>query len=568
MTLSRVPSAPLSVVAALLLAGLLSGAHAQTAPTGGELLREAEKTAPRPAAPVLPEPARPAPVDESAGAAVLVRSFRIEGARLVDEAELQALLQPWIGTRAGMASLRRAADALAELYRERGYLARAWLPEQEIRDGVVRLRIVEGRLSDLRIERTQAERALPDETLRAMMFARQQPGEPVRPDDLQRAVALLDEMPGMHATAVLEPGEREGESRIILAVTGAPLLSGSVQFDNAGARATGEARATLNLSLNAPLARGDQWQFSGNLSEHSRYARLGASMPLGADGLRVGMAVSSLDYGYTLGAVGYDGDVATTSATASWPVLRRAARNLTLSATAETKRFRNAVAGTPLSDKSVDKASLALQGDRQDAWGGGGVFMGSLQIDGGRLDLSGHAADLASDQIDGGPGRDGNFAKLVATLSRLQRLSATQTLTVTATAQAASRNLDSSEKLQLTGPQGVRAYSVSEPSVDRGVLLSVDWRMQLRPGWFVGVFHDEARGRRDADENASSSAPNRLILRGTGLSLSWDAPGDIQVRASVAWRDTANPARNPATGQDADGTRRHTRLLVTAARAF
>lgn len=568
MTLLRANSAHVPAAAMMLLVLVSTHLQAQTAPTGGELLREAEKSAPRPVVPVLPEPERPAPPAVVQGPTVEVKAFKIEGSQRLDEDALQQVLRPWVGTRANLASLRQAADAVAQLYREQGYLARAWLPEQEIRDGLVRIRVVEGRLTDVRIERQDAERALPDATIRALLLARQEQGQPVRTDDLQRAVTILNETPGMRAASVLEPGTTEGDTRIILAVTGAPLVTGNVQLDNAGSRATGETRATLNLSFNGPLAAGDQWQLSGNLTEHSSYARLGGSLPVGADGVRLSAAVSALEYSYDLNAVDYSGHVATTSFGISWPMVRRSTQNLTWAATAEQKSFRNLVAGASLSDKSVSKLSLAVNADQQDAWGGGGVLMGSLQLDHGQLDLSGNAADLANDQIAGGPGRDGRFTKLTATLTRLQRLSATQTLTLTALAQRSSGNLDSSEKFQLTGPYGVRAYSVSEPSVDKGVLLDIDWRVQVAKGWFLGVFHDEAVGWRDARENLATSQPNKLILRGTGLSVSWDAPGEIQVKTSVAWRDTANPARNLTTNMDADGTHKHMRVLFSITKAF
>lgn len=564
------PRAPQSLrpLAAGLFLMLASTANAQTPPTGADLLREAEKASSRTRRPDLPPAPQTAPSKPAAGAAVVVKRFDVQGAKLLDAQTVQAVLQPWVGQRSDLASLQRAADVLVEAYRRSGYLARAWLPEQEIRDGVVVIRVAEGRLSGLRIENRGAPRALPEPRIREFMLARQREGEALRTDDIQRAVTLLNEMPGMRAASVLEPGENDGDSRLVVAVTNAPLITGSALVDNAGARATGEARAAVNLALNGPLAQGDQWTLTAFGSEGSRYARAGASLPVGSDGLRAAVQTSGLRYGYDLNAVRYSGHASTVGSTLSYPVQRSAERNLSMQGTLERKSFRNLVAGIELSRKHVDLLTLGFNLDRLDDWAGGGVWIVSGQLAAGRLDLSGNAADLASDQLAGGPARNGRFAKVSGTLTRMQRLSVRQTLTVAASGQIASKNLDSAEKFQVSGPYAVRAYSVSEPSVDTGVLLTADWKYKLSDAWAVTVFHDQAMGWRDENVNVATLQPNRLHVRGSGLELNWDAPGAVQVRAGLAHRHGANPTRNPVTLADADGTRRETRALLSVSKWF
>src|SRR6218665_280204 len=187
---------PLAASLCLILASL---AQAQTPPTGEELLREAEKASSRTRRPDLPPPPQPTPSKPASTAVIVVQRFNVQGARLIDSTTIQAILKPWVGQKSDLASLQRAADAIVEAYRRSGYLARAWLPEQEIRDGVVLIRVAEGRLSGLRIENRGAPRALPEPRVREFMLARQREGEVLRIDDIQRAVTLLNEMPGMHA---------------------------------------------------------------------------------------------------------------------------------------------------------------------------------------------------------------------------------------------------------------------------------------------------------------------------------------------------------------------------------
>lgn len=563
----RTPQSLSPLVASLFLI-LTTSAHAQTPPTGEDLLREAEKASSRARQPELPLPPAPTSSKVAAGVAVEVKRFDVQGARLFDEQTLQSVLKPWVGQKLDLASLQRAADALVEAYRRSGYLARAWLPEQEIRDGVVVIRVAEGRLSGLRIENRGASRALPERRIREFMVVRQREGAPLRIDDVQRAVTLLNEMPGMRAASVLEPGEGEGDSRLILAVTDEPLVTGSLLLDNYGARATGEARAAVNLALNGPLALGDQWTLSAFASKGSKYARAGMSLPVGNDGLRALVHGSGLRYGYDLNTVRYSGDARTAVGMLNYPVRRSAENNLTLQGTLERKSFKNRVAGIELSRKRIDLLTLGFNIDRLDDWAGGGVWIVSGQLAAGRLDLSGNAGDLASDQIAGGPARHGGFGKVSGTLTRMQRLNARQTLTVAATGQIASKNLDSAEKLQLSGPYAVRAFSVSEPSVDTGVVLAAEWKYKFSDIWAVSVFHDQAMGWRDEHVNVATLQPNRLHVRGSGVELNWEAPGAVQVRASVARRHGVNPARNPVTLADADGTRKETRALLSVSKWF
>ena len=564
------PRAPqsLSPLAACLFLILASTAQAQTPPTGEDLLREAERAASRTRRPDLPPPAQPAPSKPAASVAVVVKRFDVQGAKLLDAETVQAVLKPWVGQTSDLASLQRAADALVEAYRRSGYLARAWLPEQEIRDGVVLIRVAEGRLSGLRIENRGAPRALPEARVREFMLARQREGEPLRTDDIQRAVTLLNEMPGMHAASVLEPGEKDGDSRIVVAVTDAPLVTGSALLDNTGARATGEARALVNLALNGPLARGEQWTLTTFASEGSKYARAGLSLPAGNDGLRASVQASGLHYGYSLNTVRYSGNANTVGGTLNYPVQRSAERNLNLQGSVERKSFKNLVAGIELSRKHIDLMTLGFNLDSLDDWAGGGVWIVSGQLAAGRLDLSGNAGDLAGDQLAGGPARNGRFAKVSGTVTRMQRLNAQQTLTVAASAQIASKNLDSAEKFQVSGPYAVRAYSVSEPSVDTGLLLAADWKYKFSDAWGVTVFHDQALGWRDERVNVATLQPNRLHLSGSGVELNWNAPGAVQVRAGLAQRHGVNPTRNPVTLADADGKRRETRALLSLSKYF
>ncbi|NTV10022.1 MAG: ShlB/FhaC/HecB family hemolysin secretion/activation protein, partial [Zoogloea sp.] len=311
-----------------------TGAQAQSAPDAGKLLHDTERSLEQPAVPaVVPKVPMTTPGKGTEGGVhILVKGFRLQGATLIPESELQAQLAPWIGRSASFAELRRAADAIAETYRAHGYLARTYLPEQDLAEGVITIVIVEGRLGAVRIERVGDARHLSEQAVRDYIGARHRPGDPVRPDDLQRATTLLNELPGLSASSVLEPGQREGESQVAVRIQDTPTFTGMLQADNTGAKSTGEARVTAGVNVNSPLGIGDQLQLIGNDSEGAKFGRIAYSLPLGHDGLRVGAKVSRLPYNYTLAAVQYTGDATVLGMNASYPIHRSNDSNVSLSA--------------------------------------------------------------------------------------------------------------------------------------------------------------------------------------------------------------------------------------------
>jgi hemolysin activation/secretion protein len=557
----------LHVAAGLLLA--VPASHAQTNPDAGNLLRDIDRSQPRSPSTVPPSPApsraaAPAPT----GIKVRVKEFVLTGVQEFPESDVQAVLEPWRGRTVSISDLRQAVDAITDLYRDRGFLVRALLPDQNIQNGVVQITVLEGKLGDIRIERQRGASHLPDAAVRAHLTARQALGQIVRPDDLQRAISILNDLPGLGANSMLEPGAREGESRLVVSIEDKPLLSGMAQADNSGARASGEQRATLSANLNSALGVGDQFQFLLNKTSGQTFGRVGVSVPVGADGLRAAVSVSDLGYAYDQNATRYDGAARVAGGSLTYPLVRTARRSITASVNLDHKRFDNAVANVSISSKTVAVATASLNGEWLDEWWGGGVLQAGLTLVGGRLDLSGNAADLASDQVANGPARQGHFSRVQWSLTRLQRITAADTLALVATGQQTPDNLDSSEKFLATGPYGVRAYSSSEPSGDEGSQASIEWRHQFSESFGVTLFQDWARLRRDRREHASTLAPNVFSLSGHGIALTWGKPSVVQVRASVAWRSGDNPVRNAVTGADSDGTRRQPRVFVSALKTF
>ena len=83
--------------------------------------------------------------DDAAGAKFKVTRFILEGVTLLPQAEIEAQLAGLVGQEVSLGDLRKAAAASPGSTGTKGYfLARAYVPAQDIGDGVVRMAVLEG----------------------------------------------------------------------------------------------------------------------------------------------------------------------------------------------------------------------------------------------------------------------------------------------------------------------------------------------------------------------------------------------------------------------------------------
>ncbi|MEO8155568.1 MAG: ShlB/FhaC/HecB family hemolysin secretion/activation protein [Rhizobacter sp.] len=570
---------PLATAWLMCMACLLPlAAGAQTVPDAGSLLRENQREPaqlPTKAVPIIP----PAPAASAAsasgnsaagGIAFTVTAFRIQGAKLVPEAALQAALAPWLNRELRFGDLEQALQAVSETYRSQGWLARPMLPAQDVVGGTVTLVVIESRLGEVRIDDGGVPLRFSRQRLTQTLTARQQAGQALRPDDLERAVTLLNDTPGLRVTAVLAAGQLPGETDLVIKPRDQPRWEGSVQLDNESARATGSSRLSGTASLANPSGEGDQVLFGAHTTgSGNAYLSLAYSVPLGSDGWRAGANVSALSYrlGHEFASLGASGSAQTLGANARYPLLRGSQQSVSFTLAADRRRFVNDANGAEVSDKRLTSFSASLSGDLSDGWQGSGVTLWGINLSSGRVDLSANAASLAADQA--GPRTAGVFTRLNWNLSRLQGLDQRSSLWLSGSGQVARNNLDSAEKFGLGGADGVRAYPSLEGSGDSGWLATAEWRYSMQRDLQWVAFYDHGEVRVDHDDSyAGAPAIGHVALKGAGVGLNWSGFGRYTVRARVAQRIGSNPLASPLTGNDSDGSLQRTRVWLALIAVF
>jgi hemolysin activation/secretion protein len=533
------------------------------APDAGQLLNEQRRlTPPAQRGDLDKAPTVNAPLgnDQQAGLRARVDRIRFAGADgLIPEPELQALVADAKGRQLSHSQLQALAARVTAALQKRGFvLARAYLPRQDLTQGELEIAVLSGRLQSgaNRVRVTGADEALAPR-LGAIADTALASG-PVRYEQLERALLLINDVPGVQARATLERGDEPGTSRLDVRTETGRAWAVDASVDDYNNRYTGQWRVGAAASLIRPLNREDLLQASVSRTDGSRQAALAYGFAVGASGLRAQLATTWLDYhvGEELKPLDLRGTARTVSAALSYPVLRGRERNLWVSAEGEQRTLVDDALGQTLRDRRLNRLTVSVYGNAWDNVLGGAQNDFGLSVTSGTVALR-EAGDQIADALTART--SGSYDKATWRVSRLQTAQALPGwgLFVGGYGQLSARNLDSSEKFLLGGPSGVRAYPVGEASGDNGWVGTAELRRELRLGNGLAAqliaFADY--GRVEQHERpwtgALAGQPNAYGLGGAGLGANL-AGERWTLRASWAHAVGHNAGRS-AAGRDADG---------------
>ena len=516
-----------------------------------------------PAAPAAPAGSlqlKPLPAPGAAlvlGAPVFVSAFRIVGADSVAQDELAALLSPWMERTLDAAQLTRAAEVVTAYLRGKGLLvAQATIPAQEIRDGVVELTVIEGRIASTRLEVAEDSRV--SKAAADRFLAHLRPGDTLRRDNVEHSLLLLNDLPGARLSATLAPADQAGAVNIEgrLENDGAPV-SGTLRLDNAGIRGVGEYRALLDARWKSPLGLGDLLGVGLMQSSEGAQTRASVTYGLPVNGLGTRIGARYTEQRYRLGrefiVLDAKGESRATALLASHPLIRRNDYNLILSLSyteLATHDRQNAVGF--VSDTRQHSVGAGLAADARDSFLGGGVTEVQVQYLSGRVMLDTPVL-AALDTAPVGLGVSGAFSVLRLRAERLQGLDSDSSLLFALTGQLASKNLDAGSELVVGGPDAVRAYPAGELYADQGYYGRIEYRRALplfaSERSVASLFLDIARVEVNRNPGAGDTA-NKRGLSGFGVGLHQVFGGGFSLQTSLAWKEskdrpTAAPERAP-----------------------
>lgn len=510
---------------------------AQQVPNTGEILQQQQQQQvlqPHREGPTVEVSDQAVPLSAPGGLQVTIAAISIGGGTVFTEEVLIAALGDVAGKRYDLAGLRALATRISAFYHNHGYLfARAFLPQQVISEGKLRIEVVEGKYGKVEATGDVSLTAGAARFLTALKT-----NDVISSAPLERATLILDDQPGIKVTSLVRPGQEVGTGDLDVHISRTPDVSGNISFDNHGNRYTGDHRAYMNLRWNSPVSFGDQITANLLSSDGAMWlGNVGYSRPLGPSGLRVNVGYSHTYYQLTKDFANLDatGTAAVSTLGVTYPIVRSQKANLTLVAAYQNKSIndKQRFAGTDDS-KSSNSLPIAMNFDRRDSLWGGGTTYGSVSYTLGILEL-GSALEI-TDRISGQNTR-GNFDKWNLDIARLQTTPFTQlNLYGRVIAQWAGKNMDSSEGFSLGGANGVRSYPIGEGSGDEGWLAQLEVRFSVGQSTLY-VFHDSGWVALNANNGnlATPANPNFRSINGDGIGIRYSL-SNWYLDANLSWR--------------------------------
>jgi hemolysin activation/secretion protein len=532
----------------------LSGAALAQAPQASQVTpRDLRPEAPT--RPVVPAP-QVAPQQAPAKADQL---FVDVGAIAVDDgfaefaAQTQPLLPPYTGHRIAVAEFYKLASAIEAIYQKAGYpLVRVAVPPQKIADGgTLHLTVLDGFL-----ERVDA-RAVPASTRAKVVEAMQSlvGRRHLTSATLERALTLAGRLPGVTLRSALGAGQQTGGAVLTLEGTFSADAA-SVEADNRLTGSLGPWETTIQLRLNQPSLRGEQFygyvssgpDWSKTLIQDVAVRRViggGVLIPLGTDGLQLDPEYTWSDTKPRVprGALPTESQFERFTIRLSYPLILDHSQELTLTATAEATNQSNAAPDfsyTFTQDRlRVGRLALDWSGD---------VPSGHLHVSAaGSQGSGGFGARTWTDVHNSYVGfsrtnMDPTFTTLALSLTLNQPLPLQFQSALTVRGQAAEGVLPSSELFSLDGEDALSTYTSGAISDDGGYsvreelarpfnLMSGDKPLALAP-YVFGAFG------KTTTKLPTAQTPGFSAAYGVGVRVS----RDILTLSAEYGRRQARPA--------------------------
>lgn len=427
-------------------------------------LDRVDPTIPRAGAPAQ-LPAAPVSIDAATPAQVALRMVRYEGASLSSDV-LDVATRPFIDTPITRDMLQKLANAVSAAYAKSDIAFYAVsIPAQSAADGVLTLRVVEGRIVQYALagETKSTPKRLIDAHVQRLMR-----DTPTHKSTIERTLSLLRDIPGQTVQAKLRGTTRPGELALDLEVT-RKQVEITLNVNNRGVfNVTTGAQAQVGVALNGLLREGDTTRLSGYVPlQPRRYQFYSAShqTPVGTSGTTVGLTgtyvrtrTRDLDI---LGEAKQAGIVV------AHPLIRSYRRNLTLTASVDATNSNNYYLDTAFGGFRTRTARLGASWSAIEEKSGYGIS----------VSLSQGIEGLGSRAIVGYSKEAFRKANLQATA--VKELSPRLVAKVTARAQYSPDRLPTTERFVLGGEGAGLAFRDGFLTADKAVAggAELSWRV-------------------------------------------------------------------------------------------
>ncbi|CAD6508826.1 ShlB/FhaC/HecB family hemolysin secretion/activation protein [Paraburkholderia metrosideri] len=478
---------------------------------------------------------------------------QVEGVKSIPFDEVAQRFTPLVGKDITVGELIEVANGVTKLYQERGYaLSFAFIPTQSFADGVVRVTVVEGYVSAVKITgrpgavedriRAIADHIVADRPLRRATF--------------ERYINVLGLLPGIKVAAnVAPPQNTDGATTLELKVDRKPFdISVGVNFNQPG------VQGLLTATENGLTSLGEQLSISALLPkgrDNVTYLAARAAVPIGSDGL-IGKIDATHYRGNPVDNPGLPGYVQRTvindkvGGSLAYPLKLSNTQSVigtaSVYASHDEDRYNNQQTGAQLGFRSQVRV-MQLQADYTGV-DTGQVRRANISVS-KAFDILG-ASKSGDSNVVGSPVTNPasiNFVKSAASFSQTNEWPMKLGTAVSLTGQYSAVSLPTSEQISFGAQRFAQGYQPGEASGDSGWGAMFEINRPFTPGFTYlrtlvpYISFDMAR----VYLHAGTPSPSRLSSIAFGFRIS-DAKYytlDLSVAKALGDAPVESPSRSP-----------------------
>lgn len=469
----------------------------------------------------------------------VLKDIIVDGAKTLPAEKLRKIYAPLLGKSVALTEIYDVANRITRMYQDHGYLlSRAYIPEQQIHDGVIHLRVTEGFVSGYRIKNPGGIKNQVEIYARKLMAS-----GPVTSANLERYLMLMNDLPGVTVRSVLVPSEEiPNSAELVLTVT-EKKLQGVASTNNFGNTFLGPQQTILAAQGNSLFNSTDQTNVAFVAApDHDElyYYNAGFHRIIGSEGTKAGFNASYAKANPTLpislgGLLEPTGEASTLSFDINHPFIRSRRLSLYGGAILDiTKNKTDYAPGLSSIETKDNQRILRLNAQITHTDTNGGLNNAETVLSHGLSDFGASAKDGPHlSRANGDPG----FTKLTFNLSRQQHLYGPFSLLVGGTGQHTNDSLLASEQFGMGGNEFGRGYDSSEITGDNGLGSKIEAAYNHQSGYRlldhyqIYTFYDVGKVW---NNEKTATQPGHMSLASTGVGTRLFLTQNVHADAYVA----------------------------------
>ncbi|NEQ84667.1 MAG: ShlB/FhaC/HecB family hemolysin secretion/activation protein, partial [Moorea sp. SIO2I5] len=227
--------------------------------------------------PSTPSPDLPDEILEDIPKQIFIKRFNIIGSTVFSQEKLAEITEPFLDQPISFPTLFKIRSEITKLYDDEGYVnSGAYIPPQQLEDGIVRIEIIEGELEDIIVKGLSR---LNSNYIKSRLAIATK--KPLNVRRLLEALQILRLDPLIaNISAELSAGVEPGESLLEVTVTEADTFSTQITLDNGRSPSVGSFRRRPQIREGNLLGLGDALEFNYTNTDGSDTFDVSYTLPI------------------------------------------------------------------------------------------------------------------------------------------------------------------------------------------------------------------------------------------------------------------------------------------------